>query len=153
MKSYLFAAALAGVVFSAGGAVAQDMSANPTFGQVRLSEGFPNDPYSVELVAGGEIDASRLGNGCVGRIARAPDYRLTYQTSGNLPLTIVAVSQGDTTLVINDPNGNWRCDDDSGGDLNPGVMFRNPQSGVYDIWVGTISGPVAATLGFTEQAQ
>lgn len=152
MKSSIFAVALAGAAFVATGAMAQDYSASPTSGQVRLSEGFPNDPYTVELIAGGNIDASRLGGACVGSIANAPDFRLTYQTNGNLPLTIVAISDGDTTLVINGPDGRWHCDDDSGGDLNPGVLFQSPQSGVYDIWVGSIGQPVAAVLGITEQA-
>jgi hypothetical protein len=43
----------------------------------------------------------------------------------------------DAMLLINDPNGNWRCNDDSHGGLQPTVDFVNPISGQYDIWVGT----------------
>jgi S1-C subfamily serine protease len=37
---------------------------------------------------------------------------------------------------VNTPNGEWICDDDSGGNFDPLVQFDDPQSGVYDIWVG-----------------
>lgn len=150
MKKTFFAAAFAGVALMATAAAAQDPSASPAFGQVRLSEGFPEDPHVVELVAGGDIDASRLGGSCVGLIASAPDYRLTYDTTGGMPLHIVAVSEGDTTLVINGPDGRWYCDDDSFEDLDPKVSFSRPQSGVYDIWVGTFGEPLQAVLGITE---
>jgi hypothetical protein len=47
-------------------------------------------------------------------------------------------STADTTLVINDPNDNWVCDDDGGNiGLNPSITFANPVSGQYDVWVGT----------------
>jgi len=53
--------------------------------------------------------------------------------------------------VINDPSGNWICDDDSGGSLNPRVQITNPASGQYDIWVGTFGGGTAsATLQVSE---
>ena len=39
-------------------------------------------------------------------------------------------------MIVNGPNGDWVCNDDQDG-LNPGVVFQNPSSGVYDIWVGS----------------
>ncbi|HAJ03764.1 MAG TPA: peptidase S1, partial [Brevundimonas sp.] len=39
---------LAGFCLMASAASAQDPSAAPTFGQVSLSAGFTNDPYTVE---------------------------------------------------------------------------------------------------------
>jgi len=40
---------------------------------------------------------------------------------------------------------------DSGGNLNPLLKFANPQSGQYDIWVGTIGKDTApAVLKITE---
>ena len=41
-------------------------------------------------------------------------------------------------MLINLPDGTWIADDDSGGNLNPLLKFAKPQSGRYDIWVGTI---------------
>ena len=49
---------------------------------------------------------------------------------------IISVASGeDTTLVINGPDGQWYCDDDTNG-VNPMVRFESPGSGQYDIYVG-----------------
>lgn len=121
---------------TATSAAAQDLSAQPTYATVNLSSGFPNDPYSVSVSSGGSIDASGIGTPCTGFIANAPDVRLNYQ-AGSLPLYIYATSDSDTTLIVNAPDGQWYCDDDSNGGLNPQVTFLKPQSGQYDIWIGT----------------
>lgn len=120
-------------------AAAQDPNAPPSYGTVRL-HGVP-DPHVVRLQSGGRIDAARLGTACSGFVAEAPDVRLTY-TRGTLPLFISAVSEADTTLVVNAPDGSWHCNDDSRpGSVNPSVRFATPQSGRYEIWVGTRAGP------------
>jgi hypothetical protein len=135
-------------------ALAQDASLEPVFGSVTLKAGFTPDPRNVDIVAGGTEDASHLGDACVGMVGDAPDYRLTY-TAGGLPLNIWVYSDVDTTLVVNDPNGAWMCNDDGagdGGNVNPGLRWANPPSGVYDIWIGRYgSGDGAqARLVFTE---
>jgi hypothetical protein len=117
-------------------AAAQDVSAAPTYGAVDLKAGFPDDPYTVVMSSGGSIDASSIGSPCTGYIASAPDLRLTYQ-GGSFPLYIYASSTIDTTLVVNGPDGQWYCDDDGNGGLNPQVTFTKPESGQYDIWLGT----------------
>jgi len=151
----VFGAALFATVMVAGGpALAQDASLDPVFGSLALKSGFKPDPRSVDIVAGGTEDASHLGGSCVGMVGDAPDYRLTY-TAGGLPLNIWVYADVDTTLVVNDPNGNWNCNDDGagdGGNVNPGLRWANPPSGVYDIWIGRYgSGDGAqARLVFTE---
>lgn len=119
-----------------------DWSLDPAYGTVALVSGFQPDPHTIGIAAGGNIDASSMGvPGCVGWIARAPDYRLNWTAgSETLPLIISAASDADTTLVVNDASGNWLCDDD-GGDagLNPSIRIDHPASGQYDIWVGTYS--------------
>jgi hypothetical protein len=144
-------AAVSAALLFAPAALAQDTSASPTYGSVRLSSGFSPDPYRVEITAGGTINASSaISSSCRGSIARAPDYELTY-TAGNLPLYILVNASSDTTLVVNGPDGQWYCDDDSNGGTNPQVTWNSPRSGTYDIWVGTYSGGTApATLFFTE---
>lgn len=114
-----------------------DFTLNPTFGEVTLEGGFTPDPHTMALVAGGEIDAAtaNLGAGCGGFIAAAPDYRLQYSPT-TYPLTILALADADTTLVVNGPDGAWYCDDDSWGELNPLVTFASPMAGQYDIWIG-----------------
>ncbi len=124
---------------SGSGYGAPDPSARANYGEIYLSAGFDDDPYTVSVTSGGELDATNLGGGCVGSISRAPDLQLTYD-AGSYPLTFGARSYQDVTLVINAPDGGWHCDDDSGGDTDPQVSFYRPQSGVYDVWVGAYDG-------------
>lgn len=151
MKSSIIGVLLGGaVVLAAGGASAQDPSQAPNFGQVSLRAGFTPDPYVVNVTAGGSINASRLGGACVGMISSAPDFRVNY-TAGGLALTMRVRSQSDVTLVINNPDGSWYCNDDLPGGTNPGVVYRTPASGGYDIWVGTFGGgAAAASISITE---
>lgn len=125
-----------------------DVSANPTYGTVALTSGFNPDPYNADVTAGGGIDPSSLGQNCVGRVAGPPDYRLNWTAgNGSLPLIISATSESDTTLVINDAQGNWVCNDDGEGQgLNPVVRFDHPTSGQYDIWVGTFGEATAPAV-------
>lgn len=122
----------------AGAASAQNFSLNPAYGTVNLSGGFTPDPYIVNLQAGGNISARNISNSCAGFIADAPDVRLQF-SAGSLPLIISTNASADTTLVINGPDGSWYCDDDGGQGFNASLRFNSPQSGQYDIWVGTYS--------------
>jgi hypothetical protein len=143
--------AIATAAIAAVPAAAQDPSAASLNGEVTLSSGFNNDPRVVNVVAGGTIDATRLGGQCRGVVAANPDYKVNY-TAGSLPLIISVSSRADTTLVINGPDGRWYCDDDGGNGNNPSVRFNNPQSGRYDIFVGTYSAgtPQPARLHISE---
>ena len=124
----------------------------PTYTTVDLRAGFTPDPWTQELQAGGSTRVpSGLGNDCVGLVhASAPDVDLNY-TAGSFNLYIHVESSADTTLVIYGPDRRWYCNDDAIG-LNPMVVFNNPPSGNYNIWVGTYdSGNLRpATLKITE---
>lgn len=135
-RSMIAVAALACVL--AGPAVAQNVAANPTYGTYNLSGGFQPDPTNVNITSGGANDASKtIGNGCVGFVATAPDVRVNW-TPGQLPLILSVDSQSDTTLVINDPAGNWICDDDGGNKgTNPSITLNGSRGGQYDIWIGS----------------
>lgn len=135
MKTIFSVSAVIAVAIAAPVA-AQDVSADPTYETVSLSGGFANDPYTVPISSGGLTDASNLGGGCRGFIATRPDVRLYFE-AGSLPLILSATSDADTTIVVNGPDGNWYCDDDSGGSLNPMLRFDPAMSGRYEIWVGT----------------
>ena len=126
----------------------QDPKLEPTHGSVKLKAGFLPDPYTKKLTAGGPIE-TKLG-GVTAWVARAPDFKLFYE-AGDFPLTFRAESKADTTLLINLPDGKWVADDDGGGNLNPQLKFAKPQSGRYDIWVGTFGkDPAEAKLIITE---
>ena len=149
MKRFFLAAAAAALM--AAPVAAQDFSLNPHFGSVRLSAGFTPDPYNVAVTSGGSIDASRVFSNCRGFISNAPDFRLHYNGQSSLPLIISVDSNADTTLVINGPDGQWWCDDDSGDGLNPSVRFSRPMAGQYDIWVGTYNNSYErGTLSISE---
>lgn len=118
-------------------AVAQNVNGQPNYGTVTLRSGFLPDPRVIALQSGGSIDVSQLNSNCRGFISEAPDVRLVY-SAGSLPLYISVDSSADTTLVVNGPDGEWYCDDDGGTrGLNPSIRFETPQSGRYEIWVGT----------------
>lgn len=150
MNKLAFGLALLAVSSVAGLASAQDLSAPATYGSISLNTGFTPDPYTVSLTAGGSIDASTINTSCVGKIANAPDFELTYTAGTTYPLIISVASESDTTLVINGADGSWYCIDDVDG-FNPKIVFPTPASGVYDIWVGTYGDSLApATLSISE---
>lgn len=125
-------------------------SLTAAYGEVVLSAGFRPDPHRISLTAGGNIAASGVSSSCTGSIAEAPDYQVTYN-AGSLPLVIRTEASSDTTLVVNGPDGNWYCDDDSGDGTNPLMSIPNPQSGVYDVFIGAYGGNgAAAQLYMTE---
>lgn len=138
----MLTAALACFAVGAGAAYAQDASLAPTQGRVELASGFTPDPYNVQIVSGGAINAANsIGGQCVGFIANAPDFDLYWTAGASLPLAISVESNADTTLVINAPDGRWYCNDDGGfNGMNPGIRFNSAQSGLYDIYVGTYGG-------------
>lgn len=126
----------------------------PNFGKVTLRAGFAPDPHTVQLISGGIIDADKRGYGS-GFTSEAPDLNLYYDGSAdNLRIFFIPEGgNGDTTLIVNDPNGDWHSNDDAGEGLHPMVGFSNAQSGRYDIWVGSYSRGerVPGTLYITER--
>jgi len=133
-------AAIAAVVslsaFAVTGADAQNYNLRPSYGSFNLTAGFTPDPQSLVGRAGGDIRVNPL-NGCPGGgwFANAPDFRIHYRAS-NWPLTFYVRAPGDTMLLVNDPSGNWYCNDDTDG-LDPAIRFGRPSSGQYDVWIGT----------------
>ncbi|RKQ95120.1 peptidase S1 [Maricaulis maris] len=125
-----------------------------TFGSVNLRAGFTPDPYRTTITSGGNIAARNLFTNCTGWVADAVDFAV-YYSAGNYNLTISATSQADTTLIVQAPNGQFYCDDDSGPGLNPTITIGNPGSGAYSVWVGSYrQGEYAqATLSVSEIGQ
>ncbi len=151
MRHLAIAASLAvSAAFLASPASAQDVSAAPTYGSIELTSGFMPDPHVIDLTAGGDISVNQ-GSCNFGQVADAPDFDLYYTATEATTLYISAISDEDTTLLVNGPNGRWYCDDDSYGDLDPIIAIPKAQSGLYDIWVGTYGGElVSATLYISE---
>ena len=147
MRNVLSILAVMAALSAAGAAAAQDPSANAGGGS-RKNAGFTPDPITVSVYSGGGVNAANtLGGSCVGMVASAPDYEFTY-TAGSFPLSFQVRSQGDTSLIINGPDGRWYCDDDTNG-LNPVLTWGRPASGSYDVWVGAVGDAASATLYIT----
>jgi hypothetical protein len=138
MKYTLIASLAVSVAAFTGAAHAQDYTLEPNYGTYELSAGFTPDPATLDIVAGGGVDAANIG--CSGMISNAPDARLIW--SGG-QITIGAESSADTTIVVNAPDGQWYCADDTNG-FDPAVTLSG--SGQYDIWVGTFGGGTASAV-------
>ncbi len=150
MRTTVLLTCLAALALPAGTAAAQDMSARPVSGSVSRSYGFQPDPYTVNVTAGGSIQASTVGSECSGTISNAPDFEFTYAAGGGFPLVFRSSSSADTTLVVNGPDGRWYCDDDTNG-LDPEIRFIPAESGTYDVWIGSYSGRMeSAVLSISE---
>jgi hypothetical protein len=113
-------------------------SGRANFGSITLYGSQLAQPYSMQVVSGGNIDASRVGlpSNCRGFVTQNPDVIVQYQQPGR-QLGFFAEAQGDTTLVVRGPNGQWWCSDDEGGNRNPLIAMVNAQPGQYEIWVGS----------------
>jgi len=131
-------------------AAAIDPAAAPGFGEQTLNAGFSPDPVTVDITAGGTIDAATIGGACNGFVTAEPTYRLTY-AAASWPLILSAVSEADLTIVVRTPDGEFLCNDDTNG-ANPAVRIEQPAAGAYEIWVGTYApGPTqAGTLFISE---
>ena len=118
---------------------AQELEATPRYGEAELIAGYVDDPHSISIQTGGLDEAPDLDGICSGYIFNsAPDYNVVYDASGQ-PLSVLVVSDSDTTLLVNDALGRWHCNDDSrfAGGSNPAITFDEAESGTYNIWVGS----------------
>jgi serine/threonine protein kinase len=117
-------------------AVVPDLSMSPINGAVALTGGFTPDPWtSTYTIREGTVDLSQFDG--TGYITQAPTLNLNY-TSNGYNLFIGAESGTDLIMLINKPDGEWEINDDFSG-TNPRIEMENPQSGLYNIWVGTFS--------------
>jgi hypothetical protein len=132
-----------------GSASGLDFSLPALNGVISLETGFLPDPRTVNVSARSQVSVSsalsnasisRTGDGrCRGHTGAAPDLSVRYSAGDTFPLVVRAIADYDTTLVVNDPNGGWHCDDDSGQGVQAELVFERPASGRYDIWFGSFS--------------
>lgn len=129
-----------------------DYTLDPDYGAITLEAGFIPDPHTVEMVSGGPVAVSYLGDGCSGFASAQPDLEVRYTKGDFDTLRFYFTGDGDTTLIINGPTGEYVCRDDANGTLDPRIDFDDPASGTYDIWVGSYSpdASISGTLHITE---
>lgn len=105
-----------------------------------LETGFEPDPRYAEVVAGGQPQ------GECGYLPSRPQLVVDYR-SGDYDLGIGTEGFGlDTTLQVTTPSGDVLCDDDSGeNDGDALITLDDPESGRYEIRVGTYSSEEIGT--------
>ena len=124
------------------------------FGTISLTPNFEPDPHVVQGRSGGNQDAETINPACKGWISPQPDH--AFVASANFTnLAIFAASSSDITLVVQQPDGGYRCNDDAdqGSDTNPLIRGAFP-AGTYKVWVGSYEQGATAEyqLGFSEFA-
>lgn len=133
---------------SAGDTVLDPLSL-PNYGETSLTAGFGT--HTLSAIAGGDVDVSTVGAGCVGFTTRQADYRVQWGGGSGLSIQFVGVG-GDTTLVVRDPSGAYRCADDTFDSVDPTLQFPGASPGSYSIWIGSFGAgqSVPGTLTLTE---
>ena len=115
-------------------------SPTPRNGRHGLAAGFSPTPFSVAIQAGGplSVEGLHLGPGCRGFVDRQPDFVIDW-TGRTTQLRFFVRSPADLTLVVQDPGGRVRCNDDAtpGTNLQPMVDVFMAPAGHYAVWIGT----------------
>lgn len=118
-----------------------DLDLVPVYGTLPLLRGLPEDPLHLPLQTGGPVAMQAWQPQCAGEAigftTAAPSLRVYYGPSQTTLLRFLVWAAGDTTLLINAPDGDWYCNDDAGDTLNPAITFEPAQSGWYNIWAGS----------------
>ncbi len=112
------------------------------FGTITVSPGFAPDPISAQGTSGGQFEARNWNAACVGWVSQTPDHIL--MVGGTFPLLRIMVNAGsnDTTLVVQRPDGQYVCNDDTEA-TNP-VVAASFGPGAHRIWVGSYSQGLTA---------
>ncbi len=105
-------------------------------------------PFTQEMVAGGELGAYdiELDNDlCTGFISPVPTFKFDWEGEAD-KLVLFFEADADTTLVVQNPNGTFQCDDDADGaaNLNP-YLDLTPIPGSYALWVGSFEPSTLVT--------
>ena len=105
-------------------------SASGLFGNATVGSGY--DSETMSGTSGGPLAAATMESTCTGYVTEEPSFVLDVTGGGTI--SIQAMSEGDTTLVIVGPDGTI-CNDDNVG-VNPGVeQYLSP--GRHGVWVGS----------------
>ena len=128
----------------------------PVYPAVQLTSGFQPDPHTLSVTAGGPVDVAYLGGSCVGFATSEPTFELAYTNGAQslLRFYFVGTLSRDSTMIINKPDGEYVCADDTFNTVHPSIDFDSPETGTYDVWIGAFVGgtDVAGTLSVTEIA-
>ncbi|AOY82875.1 hypothetical protein BJP36_26155 [Moorena producens JHB] len=122
------------------------LSQTANFASLNLSPGFSPSQGQVSGHTGGAYSLSSIANSdrnndpCIGFGDPTPDHLMVLEA--DLPsLTIGVNTEGeDTTLLIQFPNNQILCGDDTGSKKDASITAQNWPAGTYQIWVGAFEG-------------
>ena len=129
--------------------------AESAFITINPEHGFPLDPFLISLQGGGPVAANTLAAECTGYIPAKPTVIVDFKGTVDLLRTFF-YSDGDTTLVIQTPAGDYLCGDDMNQlILDPTVEIAEPAAGRYAVWVGSkvASDQIPGFLAFTTRSE
>ncbi len=120
-----------------GGTVPPAEEAPDAFITMNLEAGFVLDPFLISVNGGGDVDASILGDGCTGYISENPILTVNWTGEADF-IDVFFYSEHDPVLVIQTPDGAYRCNDDASDTLlDPQIKLESPVQGRYNFWVGS----------------
>lgn len=131
-----------------------DVNGSPNFGERTLAGTISPDPLTVHVTSGGGLDISTasIPGECHGWATAHPDMNLRLASPmAFLRIFMNAEGSGDTTLLINKPDGSWVCADDT-YQMDPGVDLTAAPAGLYNIWVGSYNESTQTTGNLTVTA-
>lgn len=140
------------------------VSATVAMAQTANFDGFTLDGTKKTASVGGSTGGSvsipaiigssdRSGNKCLGFGDSKPDHLMTL-TQGVTKLNLKVNSGGrDTTIVIQGPEGELRCGDDTGSKKDASFSGSNWSAGTYKIWVGSMASGDRGNYRLSAQAE
>ncbi|AKF04614.1 Alpha-mannosidase [Sandaracinus amylolyticus] len=136
LATMAIASALLGGVANRADAQYVMPGAPPQYGVLQVRGGVAPDPTVADGVAGGPVSLSGANSSCRGYAQSAPSHVIMAQ-SGLRFLAIMVNSSFDSTLMVQTPDGQVYCNDDTDG-LLPRVEISSPP-GAIRVWVGAYS--------------
>lgn len=114
------------------------------FASLTLAPGFSAAKGVVNGITAGSFSLTSLQNRdihnqpCIGYGSPNPDHIIVLQK--DFPHLRLQVNSGgkDTTLVVEGPDGVFRCGDDTGASKDASIDDTKWQAGPYKVWVGAI---------------
>jgi hypothetical protein len=97
--------------------------------------------------------SDRAGNKCLGFGDSNPDHIMTLTQAVNKLSLKVNSSGRDTTIVIQGPEGELRCGDDTGSKKDASYSGTNWAAGTYKIWVGSMESGSRGNYRLNAQAE
>ncbi len=142
--------AVLATLFLAGPGQAEAGPDEMRYGQVRQTsaEALARAPLRLPIPAGGDLDLE----GCPevrhlraqGYVTIQPDLSLRLTANRNRRRIDVRVESAcDAVLLVNEPDGRWRWDDDGNPEsaLDPAISADRARTGWWDVWVGRFGDP------------